>query len=110
MQDTKRNSQNKSQKVFTPSTALIHNYQFLKYEYVNDYSQAHLSSYSTAELIADRLFTVKSLCCSLTGSHNLPILVYHANEDEIKEIRLCQSRNLGGCSGVDPSHAGQELS
>ncbi|GFV06754.1 uncharacterized protein TNCV_1611671 [Trichonephila clavipes] len=40
-------SENKSQKVFTPSTALKHNYRCLKCTYIKDYSQA--IARSTAE-------------------------------------------------------------
>ncbi|PRD27489.1 UNVERIFIED_CONTAM: hypothetical protein NCL1_35207 [Trichonephila clavipes] len=40
-------SHNKSQKAFTPSTALRHNYRCLKYTYIKDYSQA--ITRSTAE-------------------------------------------------------------
>ncbi|GFU48069.1 transposable element Tcb2 transposase [Trichonephila clavipes] len=75
-------SQNKSQKVFTPSTALRHNYRYLKYTYMNDYSQAITRSTVKLYIFVRRQFkhVIRHFCSERCGNIRLSMPLLELEE------------------------------
>ncbi|GFX86107.1 hypothetical protein TNCV_2341761 [Trichonephila clavipes] len=94
--NSQQNSQNKHQKVFTPSTVPRHKYQCLKYKYVKNYSQAPLVLLKSP---ANRLSLVVSLTVkarllivsqSYTDSVSASVFLFICLADPTRKIRLRQ--------------------